>query len=279
MSASLFEPFLLNKDLTLSNRIVMAPLTRRGAENDALAATDLISLYYEQRSSAGLIISEGSQISPYAYGYSGTPGCYTKAQVEAWQKVTSRVHDAGGRIFLQLWHVGPFSHRLLQPQGLAPLSASVVTPEGEVLTPKGRLPYESSRSMSDKEIKETVLDFGNAAKNALRAGFDGVEIHGAHAYLIDQFIMDGTNQRKDGFGGTIENRSRLLFMILAEVMRQVPVERVGLRLSPKSFKASMSDSSEKETYGHIVKNLNKYNLAYLHISEKMPPKLDCRSLP
>ena len=272
MSTSLFKPFLLHKELTLSNRIVMAPLTRRRAENEGLAATDLIAQYYEQRSSAGLIVSEGSQISPWAFGYTGTPGCFTKEQVEAWQKVTSRVHTAGGKIFLQLWHVGPFSHRLLQPMGLAPLSASPVTPDGEVLTPKGRLPYESSRAMTGEEIEQTILDFGNAAKNAMRAGFDGVEIHGAHAYLIDQFIMDGTNQRTDSFGGSIENRSRLLFMILQEVLRHIPSHKVGLRLSPKSVKAGMADTTEKETYGYIVDNLNRYNLAYLHISEMMPPE-------
>ena len=271
MQTRLFEPFSLG-NIQLSNRVVMAPLTRRRSNNPALAADDMTALYYQQRATAGLIISEGSQISPQAYGYTGSPGGYTQAQMEGWKKVTDTVHRAGGKIFMQLWHVGPFSHSLLQPGNKAPLSASPITPEGEVLTSDGRLPYESSRSMTKDEIYQTVKDFARAAQNAIKAGFDGVEVHGAHAYVIDQFIMDGTNKRTDEFGGSVENRARFLFMILDEILQQIPSNRVGIRLSPRSVKEGMADSQPEETYGYIVNKLNDYDLAYLHLSEMMSPE-------
>lgn len=245
----------------------MAPLTRRRAENPLLAPTDMMALYYKQRSSAGLIIAEASQISPHGYGYAGTPGCYTSDQTDGWKKVTTAVHEAGGKIFLQLWHVGPFSHRLLQPDGRVPLSASPVTPEGEILTQQGHIPFESSREMTIEEIYQTVKDYGSAARNARAAGFDGVEIHGAHAYLLDQFIMDGTNKRMDEFGGSIENRSRFLFLALDEIIKSVPAAKIGLRLSPKRVRPGMADSNPDATYGYIIEKLNDYNLAYLHLSE------------
>lgn len=264
----LFEPFPLGADV-ISNRVVMAPLTRRRAENEMLAPNELIAEYYRQRASAGLIVSEGSQISPQAYGYTHSPGCYLPAQIQAWKRVTEAVHQAGGKIFLQLWHVGPFSHPLLQPGGETPLSASPVEPAGEVLTPDGRLPYVKSRAMTLQEIRQTISDFGKAAKHALEAGFDGVEIHGAHAYLIDQFLLDGTNKRLDEYGGNIENRSRMLFEVIDEVARHIPIDRTGLRLSPNPFKEGMYDSDPKTHFGYIVDKLNDYKLAYLHISEKM----------
>ncbi|MFW5758212.1 MAG: alkene reductase, partial [Bacteroidota bacterium] len=265
----LFQPFRLNDHITLNNRVVMAPLTRRRAENSALAADDTIALYYKQRASAGLIISEGSQISPQAYGYTNTPGCFTNYQIEAWKKVTHEVHKEKGKIFLQLWHVGPFSHKDLQPGNLPPLSASPIVPRGQVLTPQGKKNYESSRAMSEEEIQKTIMDFAKAAQNALISGFDGVEIHAAHAYLIDQFIMDGTNQRNDRFGGSVENRSRFLFMILEEILKTIPANRVGIRLSPKAVKEDMEDSQPFKTYGYIGDKLNDYHLAYLHLSEMM----------
>ncbi len=271
MNTTLFQPYSINL-LKLSNRIVMAPLTRRRADNAALAADEVVALYYAQRASAGLIIAEGSQISPQAYGYTGSPGCYTEKQLAGWNKVTRAVHAAGGKIFLQLWHVGPFSHRLLQPEGKAPVSASPVTPEGDVLTAEGRFPYEASRDMSKKEILQTVSDFARAARSAIIAGFDGVEIHGAHAYVIDQFIMDGTNKRTDEFGGNKENRARFLFMIIEAILEQIPSSKVGLRLSPRSVKKGMEDSNPEDTYGYIAEQLNSYDLAYLHISEMMTPE-------
>lgn len=271
MTHLLFEPFKMG-EIMLSNRLVMAPLTRRRASEPELKANDLIAQYYRQRASAGLIVAEGSQISPQGYGYTGSPGCYSSAQIEAWKKVTRAVHEEGGKIFLQLWHVGPWSHRLLQPEGKPPLSASPVTPVGEVLTPHGHMPYEASRAMIAHEIQSTIKDFGRGAKNAMEAGFDGVEVHGAHSYIIDQFIMDGTNKRSDEFGGSVENRSRFLFMVLDEVLQNIPANSVGLRLSPRRVKVDMADSTPEETYGYIVKILNNYQLAYLHISEMMTPE-------
>jgi N-ethylmaleimide reductase len=268
MQNKLFAPYTLSS-ITLQNRIAMAPLTRRRAENETLAANEMIALYYQQRASAGLLIAEASQISPQGYGYTGSPGCFTPRQVEGWKKVTRAVHHVGGKIFLQLWHVGPFSHRLLQPELKAPLSASPVTPIGEVLTSDGHLPFETSRAMTREEILQTISDYARAAQNAIMAGFDGVEIHGAHAYLIDQFIMDGTNKRNDEFGGPVKNRSRFLFMIIEEILKTVPSGKVGLRLSPKAVRPGMEDSRPEETYGYIVKKLNDYSLAYLHISEMM----------
>ncbi len=271
MQHPLFQKFDLS-GTALSNRVVMAPLTRRRADQPQLTANDMMAEYYKQRASAGLIIAEGSQISPEGYGFTGSPGCYSEDQVEAWKRVTKAVHDAGGKIFLQLWHVGPWSHRLIQPGGKPPLAASPVTPAGEVLTPEGKLPYESSRAMTEEEIYAAVKDFGLAAQNAVKAGFDGVEVHGAHSYLIDQFIMDGTNQREDDFGGSIENRARFLFLVLDEALRHAPASKVGLRLSPRSVKEGMADSQPVKTYRFIVEKLNDYNLAYLHISEMMTPE-------
>ncbi len=268
MNNKIFTPYKLSHT-TLPNRMVMAPLTRRRADNGCLAADEMVALYYQQRASAGLLIAEGSQISPQAYGYTGSPGCFTPNQLEGWKKVTRAVHHAGGKIFLQLWHVGPFSHRLLQPGVRAPVSASPVTPEGDVLTPGGRMPFETSKAMTREEIFQTVEDFASAAQNAIIAGFDGVEIHGAHAYVIDQFIMDGTNKRNDEFGGPVENRCRLLFLIIDQILKSVPAERVGLRLSPKGVRPGMEDSQPEKTYGYIIDKLNKYQLAYLHLSEMM----------
>ncbi len=271
MANTLFDNFRSN-NIDLNNRAVMAPLTRRRADNPEHAANDLIAEYYKQRSSAGLIISEGSQISPEAYGYTGSPGCYSVAQIEGWKKTTKAIHGKGGKIFLQLWHVGPFSHSLLQPEKKPPLSPSGVKPEGEVLTQDGHKDFESPGIMSIKEIYKTIEDFGRGAKNAIDAGFDGVEIHGAHAYIIDQFIMDGTNKREDEFGGSIENRARFLFLVIDEILKHLPAGKVGLRLSPKAVRPDMSDSSPEKTYGYIIGKLNDYDLAYLHISEMMSPE-------
>jgi N-ethylmaleimide reductase len=271
MNNPLLEPYQLH-NLKLQNRMVMAPMTRRRAENPGLAADEMTALYYAQRASTGLLVSEGSQISPEAYGYTHSPGCYTQAQIDGWKKVTNAVHDKGGVIFLQLWHVGPYSHPLLQPGKRRPLAASEVKPSGDVLTPEGHKPYEAARAMTKEDILRTVQDFAGAAKNAIAAGFDGVEIHGAHAYVIDQFIMDGTNKRTDEFGGAIENRSKFLFMIIEEILRHLPAERVGLRLSPRAVRPGMEDSKPEVTYGQIIRKLNDYQLSYLHLSEMLTPE-------
>lgn len=267
----LFEKYNLS-GTELKNRVVMAPLTRRRALPPDLAANQMIAEYYRQRSSAGLIISEGSQISPEAYGYTGSPGCYTDQQIEGWKMVTSAVHQNGGKIFLQLWHVGPFSHRLLQPSGQLPLSPSGVTPPGQVLTPEGHKDYEAPRIMTIDEIHQTIEDFARAAKRAIVAGFDGVEIHGAHAYIIDQFIMDATNKRTDDFGGSLQNRSKFLFLVIEEILKFLPSEKVGLRLSPKGYRPGLCDSAPEHTFGYIIQKLNDYHLAYLHLSELLTPE-------
>jgi len=267
----LFEKYNLS-GTELKNRVVMAPLTRRRALPPGLAANDMIALYYQQRATAGLIISEGSQISPEAYGYTGSPGCHTDEQIEGWKLVTKAVHEIGGKIFLQLWHVGPFSHRLLQPGGQQPLSPSGIAPPGQVLTPDGHKDFESPRIMSIDEIHKTTEDFARAARWAIIAGFDGVEIHGAHAYIIDQFIMDATNKRTDEFGGTVENRAKFLFLVIEEILKYLPSEKVGLRLSPKGYRPGLCDSSPEITFSYIIRKLNDYHLAYLHLSELMPPE-------
>ncbi|NCA85177.1 MAG: alkene reductase [Clostridia bacterium] len=269
--SKLFERYNLAGTI-LANRIVMAPLTRRRAENQELAANELIAEYYRQRATAGLLISEGSQISPQGYGYSGSPGCYSQTQIDGWKIVTKAVHEAGGKIFHQLWHVGPFSHRLLQPTGGLPLSASAVQPSGEVLTPEGRLPYEVPMAMTVDQIYQTIRDFGQAAQNAMTAGFDGVEIHGAHAYIIDQFIMDSTNRRADEFGGNVANRSKFLFFVIEEILKYLPSEKVGLRLSPEGYRPGLFDSAARKTFSYIIQKLNDYHLAYLHLSEQMSPE-------
>lgn len=271
MNDFLFQPYQLG-DISLENRAVMAPMTRRRADLPHLTANEMIALHYVQRSSTGLLITEGSQISPEGYGYTGSPGCYTPEQLEGWKKVTRAVHNHGGKIFLQLWHVGPFSHRTLQPNGLLPLSASPVKPQGEVLTPDGHKPYETAREMTQDEIYKTIADFGKAAKNAMEAGFDGVEIHGAHGYLIDQFIMDATNWRKDDFGGKVENRAKFLFLVIEEILKSAYSSKVGLRLSPKSARPEMRDSDAEKTFGYIVGKLNDYKLSYLHLSEFPSPE-------
>jgi N-ethylmaleimide reductase len=262
----LFEPYH-SGNLSLKNRMVIAPMTRRRAENEHLAPNDLIVEYYEQRASAGLIVTEGSQVSPEGYGYTFTPGCYSDEQVEGWKKVTQAVHEKGGKIFLQIWHVGPYSHPLLQQNGKLPLAASDVKPEGQVLTQEGHKPYVTAKSMDLDEIKKTVEDFGRAAANAKKAGFDGVEIHGAHGYLIDQFLKDGTNKRTDAYGGPVENRARFLFEVLDKVCSSWSPQKTAIRLSPGVNRPGSGDADPDTTYGYVVEKLNEYDLAYLHISE------------
>lgn len=262
----LFQAYNLGS-IELQNRIVMAPLTRRRAENEHLAPDETIALYYAQRASAGLIISEGSQISPVGYGYTGSPGCYSDEQIKGWKEVTKAVHEKGGKIFLQIWHVGPYSHPLLQPNGQLPVSASDVKPDGEVLTQQGHKTYVAPKPLTEGEIYQTIADFGKATANAKVAGFDGVEIHGAHGYLVDQFIKDGTNKRKDEFGGSVENRAKFLFLVLEKVIEAWSADKVGIRLSPGIVRPDAVESNPEKTYGYIVEKLNDYKLAYLHLSE------------
>lgn len=249
---------------TLRNRAVMSPLTRsRAGEGDA--PTALAVEYYRQRATAGLIITEGSQVSAQGKGYSRTPGIFTDAQVAGWKAVTEAVHTEGGRIFLQLWHVGRLSHSTFQADGGLPVAPSAIAPAGEIYTPSGqKQPYETPHALSVTEIKGVVADFAQGAENARRAGFDGVEIHGANGYLIDQFLRDGTNRRTDAYGGSVENRVRFLKEVVEAVVAVFGGDRVGVRLAPIFHLFSMSDSDPAETFGHAAKVLSRYGLAYLH---------------
>jgi N-ethylmaleimide reductase len=255
-------------DLLLENRVIMAPLTRSRADNPSYMATDLIAEYYAQRASAGLIISEGSQISTQAVGYINTPGIYSDEQVEGWRKVTAAVHANGGRIFIQLWHVGRMSHPDFH-NGELPLAPSAINPNSQSYTPQGFKDTVTPREMTIEEIKETVRDFGNAAKNAMAANFDGVEIHSSNGYLLHQFFNRTSNVRTDAYGGSIENRARILFEVLEEVKKYMPENRIGVRLNPSLHGVFGMTLDEKTipTFDYIVNRLNDYKLAYLHLSE------------
>jgi len=262
---SLFSPIKIGA-VSLKNRIVMAPLTRsRAGEN--FTPTKMNVEYYQQRASAGLIISEGAQIAHEGIGYPATPGIYSDEQVAAWKQVTEAVHQQDGKIFLQLWHCGRVSHSDLLPNGMLPSAPSAIKPAGEVLTYEGMKPYETPHALSIAEIEHIIELYRKAAYNALTAGFDGVEIHGANGYLLDQFLRDGTNQRTDQYGGSLENRSRLLMQVTEEVCKIWGSDRVGLRLSPLQPFNDIKDSDPQATFTYVVKALNRFNLAYLHITE------------
>jgi N-ethylmaleimide reductase len=264
-ASPLFQPITIGA-LDLRNRIAMAPLTRsRAGAGDvprAMAAT-----YYAQRASAGLIITEATQVSDTAKGYAWTPGCYTDAQVEGWRRVTDAVHAKGGRIVVQLWHVGRISHPSLQPNNALPVAPSAVTPKGQAFTETGFQPHPQPRALEVLEIERIICDFANAAGAARRAGFDGVEIHGANGYLIDQFLRDGSNKRTDRYGGSIENRTRFLLEVVEAVAQTIGGERTGLRLSPVTPANDASDSNPFPLFLHAVEQLNRFNLAYLHMVE------------
>ena len=266
-TTSFFEPFQLN-DLELKNRIVMAPLTRSRSYNPEHTATELNAKYYSQRASAGLIITEGTVISEEAVGVINVPGIYSQAQIEGWKLTTSVVHEKGGKIFAQLWHTGANSHPDLH-NGNAPLAPSTYNPNVEVFTPAGFQKSENSRAMSIDDIKQTVSNFKQGAINAFEAGFDGVELHGANGYLLQQFFSKNSNLREDEYGGSIENRARILFEILDELKNVVNISRVGIRLNP-SLNGIMGISVDDETiefYNYVVNRLNDYDLAYLHLIE------------
>ena len=261
----LFSPIQLG-DLTLPNRIIMAPLTRmRSGEGNV--PTELNATYYAQRASAGLIISEATQVSLQARGYAHSPGIHSFEQIEGWQLVTNAVHEAGGRIFLQLWHAGRTSHPAIQPNNELPVAPSAIAAEGHAYTFDGRPDLVTPRALETEEISGVVEQFRQGAKNALAAGFDGVEIHGANGYLIDEFIEDGSNQRSDRYGGSIENRTRFLLEVVEAVTSVWGGNRVGVRLSPSGENYSMSDSERADTFKCVVETLNSFNLAYFHLME------------
>ncbi len=269
MTQKLFTPYQLG-DLTLPNRVVMAPLTRRRAGKDFIPSR-LMASYYAQRASAGLIIAEASMIHRTGLGYSDIPGIYTNNQVEGWKWVTGAVRDKGGRIFLQIWHVGRYSHTLFQENGALPLSSSAIKIDGVINTPDGYKECIVPRALSTDEIPRVVEWYSNAARNALKAGFDGVEIHGANSYLIDQFLQDGSNDRTDQYGGVIENRVRFGLEVLEAVISEAGGNRTGIRLSPSNIKNSMTDSNPVGTFTYMIERLNDFNFAYLHLVEPTLP--------
>lgn len=255
-------------NLKLSNRVVMAPMTRSRAANEEKVPFDIHVEYYRQRASAGLIITEGSQISERAVGYINTPGIHTKAQVEGWKKVTEAVQEEGGKIFIQLWHVGRMSHPDFHGGDL-PHAPSAINPNAKSFTLDGFKDTVTPKEMTLPEIKQTILDYQAAAKNAMEAGFDGVEIHSSNGYLLHQFFNKTSNIRTDEYGGSTENRAKILFEVIDAIKEVMPEEKIGLRLNPSLngiFGMTM-DEETIPTFDYIIEKLNAYKLAYLHLSE------------
>jgi len=265
---NLLKSYNLN-GLNLPNRLVMAPMTRSRADNSENKPIEgLHDVYYTQRASAGLIITEGSQVSKEAVGYVNTPGIYSKEQVEAWKMVNKKVHEADGRIFIQLWHVGRMSHPDFH-KGYLPLSSSAINPEAQSFTPEGFKDTVTPKEMTIDDIKRTVKDFKNAAKNSMEADFDGIEIHSSNGYLFHQFFNGTSNKRNDEYGGSIENRAKILFETIDAIKEVMPEQKIGLRLNPSLngiFGMTM-DEETIPTFDYIIKKLNDYDLAYVHLSE------------
>jgi N-ethylmaleimide reductase len=261
----LFTPVKIGT-LPLPNRVVMAPMTRNRA-GEGNAPTALNVEYYAQRAGAGLIVTEATQVSPQGVGYPGTPGIHSDRQVEGWRQVTAAVHQAGGRIFLQLWHVGRISHPSLQPGGVLPVAPSAIAAKGNAITMSGLQPFPTPRALETDEIEGVVRQYGEGARQALAAGFDGVELHGANGYLIDQFLRDGANRRTDRYGGSIANRTRFLDEVTDAVAAVWGAERVGLRISPRSDFNDMRDSDPAALFGRIAEIVGRKHLAYLHVVE------------
>ncbi|NEO16399.1 MULTISPECIES: alkene reductase [unclassified Moorena] len=261
--SKLLSPFELG-DLSLKNRVVMPPLTRGRAVNLGIP-NDLMVEYYTQRTGVGLIITEGTFISPQANGWVNAPGIYTLEQTEGWKKVVSGVHSKNTPLFLQLWHCGRASHSSFHDGKLAVAPSAIKINEEYVHTPKGKQPHETPRALETEEIPQIVEDYKKAAENAKEAGFDGVEIHSANGYLLDSFLQSKTNQRTDNYGGSIENRYRLLKEVIEAVITVFPVNRVGVRLSPNGVFNDMGSVDYRETFLYVAKELNSYGLAYIHL--------------
>ena len=261
----LFQSFELGA-MHLPNRVVMAPLTRNRA-GKGLAPTELAVEYYRQRASAGLIIAEATQIRPDGQGYLDTPGIHSEEQVEAWKSVTDAVHAAGGHIVLQLWHVGRISHVSLQPGGQAPVAPSAVRANAQTFVSEGMVDVSEPRALESSELPQLVEDYRKAAANAVSAGFDAVEVHAANGYLLDQFLRDGANRRTDAYGGSIENRVRLLNEVMAACCKEIGPDRVGVRLSPVSPFNDLVDSDPQPLFEHVIDVLNGLSPLYIHVIE------------
>lgn len=267
MSQPLLKPIKLH-DLELKNRVIMAPMTRSRADNEDNAANELMATYYAQRASAGLIISEGTQISEQAVGYINTPGIHSAEQVAGWKKVTKAVHAEGGKIFAQLWHVGRMSHPDFHG-GKLPVAPSPINPNDKAYTPEGFKDTVTPHELTIPEIKQIVQDFKLAARNAIDAGFDGVEVHASNGYLLHQFFVSTANVRTDEYGGSAKNRARILFEVLDAIKEVVPQHRIGVRLNPSmhgGFGITVNEDTIP-TFDYIVEQLNRYSLAYVHLTE------------
>ena len=262
---TLFEPYALGH-LTLANRIVMAPLTRNRA-GKGFVPSEFAPEYYGQRASAGLLISEATQISHQGQGYQDTPGIYSPAQIDGWRAVTDAVHAKGGRIFAQLWHVGRISHVDLQPNGDAPVAPSALRAESKTFVNNSFVDVSEPRALELEELPGIINDFRQAAANAIKAGFDGVEIHGANGYLLDQFAKDGANLRDDAYGGSIVNRARLLLEVASAVASEIGPQRTGIRISPVSPANGITSSDPQPQFDYIVDQLSALDLVYLHVVE------------
>jgi N-ethylmaleimide reductase len=259
--STLFDPITIG-ELDLPNRIIMAPLTRARAIGGARVPNALMAQYYVQRASAGLILSEATAVTPQGVGYADTPGIWSDEQVAGWKQVTDAVHKAGGRIFLQLWHVG----RISDPEfldGAAPVAPSAIAAKGHVSILRPLRDYPVPRALDLEEIPGVVAAFRKGAENAKLAGFDGVEIHGANGYLLDQFLQDGTNQRTDIYGGTVENRARLMLEVTDACIEVWGAGRVGMHLAPRRDAHDMSDSDPKATFGYVARELGKRGIAFI----------------
>ncbi|MEO1636501.1 MAG: alkene reductase [Cyanobacteria bacterium J06631_9] len=264
-------PFLLKPyemgDLSLNNRVVMPPMTRGRADEKGVP-TDIMVKYYTQRANAGLIISEGTAPSSQGVGWYRAPGIFNKEQTEAWKPVTAALREQGTPFFVQLWHTGRASHSSYHKNGQLPVAPSAIKIEGgEAYTPTGKQPHEVPRALETEEISGVVEDYRKAAENAKVAGFDGVEIHGANGYLIDEFLQSKTNQRTDKYGGSIENRYRFLKEIVEAVLTVWPANRVGVRIAPNGAFNDMGSPDYRETFTYVAEQLNAYNLAYLHVMD------------
>lgn len=260
----LLQPLKLG-DLTLANRVIMAPLTRARA-GVARLPNELMATYYAQRASAGLILTEATSVDPMGVGYANTPGIWSQEQVEGWKKITSAVHAKGGKIFMQLWHVGRISDPMFL-NGALPVAPSAIAAKGHVSLVRPEKPYVTPRALETGEIKSIVEAFKRGAENAKKAGFDGVEIHGANGYLLDQFLQDGTNQRTDQYGGSLENRARLYLEVVDAVISAWGANRVGAHISPRGDAHDMKDSNPRETFCYLARELGKRKIAFIFARE------------